>query len=125
MPSVIAHYQEIALKGRNRPWFVARLVRNLKEATADLDVKAVRALDATVVIVSLATTGGEVTDQRVVGSVLTDTDPAFVYQASTPLAASQLPTSSTELSIARAIANIEKAAVPIAGEYWILNAWRY
>lgn len=27
--------------------------------------------------------------------------------------------------IARAIANIEKAAVPIAGEYWILNAWRY
>jgi thiamine biosynthesis protein ThiI len=44
MTSVVIHYQEIALKGKNRPWFVARLVRNLKEATADLDVKAVRAL---------------------------------------------------------------------------------
>ena len=33
MKSVIVHYQEIALKGKNRPWFVARLVRNLREAT--------------------------------------------------------------------------------------------
>ena len=41
-----------------------------------LGVKAVRAFDATVVIVSLATTGGEESDQRVVGSVLTETDPA-------------------------------------------------
>ena len=44
MDSVIVHYQEIALKGRNRPWFVERLVRNLREATADLDVVRVRAL---------------------------------------------------------------------------------
>jgi thiamine biosynthesis protein ThiI len=44
MKSVIVHYQEIALKGRNRPWFVARLVRNLREAVADLDVRDVRAL---------------------------------------------------------------------------------
>jgi thiamine biosynthesis protein ThiI len=42
--SVIVHYQEIALKGRNRPWFVARLVRNLREAVSDLDVLEVRAL---------------------------------------------------------------------------------
>ena len=41
-----------------------------------LGVKAVRAFDATVVIVSLATTGVEGTDQRVVGSVLTESDPA-------------------------------------------------
>ena len=41
-----------------------------------LGVKAVRAFDATVVIVSLATTGGDGSDQRVVGSVLTETDPA-------------------------------------------------
>jgi hypothetical protein len=41
-----------------------------------LGVKAVRAFDATVVIVSLATTGGDSSDQRVVGSVLTETDPA-------------------------------------------------
>jgi tRNA uracil 4-sulfurtransferase len=44
MQSVIVHYQEIALKGRNRPWFVARLVRNVREALADLDVRDVRAL---------------------------------------------------------------------------------
>jgi thiamine biosynthesis protein ThiI len=43
MQSIILHYQELALKGRNRPWFVARLVRNLREATRDLDVR-VRAL---------------------------------------------------------------------------------
>src|ERR671930_419761 len=28
MKSVIVHYQEIALKGKNRPWFIARLVRD-------------------------------------------------------------------------------------------------
>ncbi len=44
MKSVIVHYQEIALKGRNRPWFVARLVRNLRQAVSDLDVREVRAL---------------------------------------------------------------------------------
>ncbi len=41
-----------------------------------LGVKAVRAFDATVVIVSLATNGSEGSDQRVVGSVLTELDPA-------------------------------------------------
>ena len=30
MKSIVLHYQEIALKGKNRPWFVARLVRNLR-----------------------------------------------------------------------------------------------
>jgi thiamine biosynthesis protein ThiI len=42
MPSVIAHYQEIALKGKNRPWFLQRLVRNLRELLADLSVREVR-----------------------------------------------------------------------------------
>jgi len=44
MKSVVIHYQEIALKGKNRPWFVARLVRNLKEATKDLDIQSVHVL---------------------------------------------------------------------------------
>lgn len=44
MTSFVVHYQEIALKGKNRPWFLARLVRNLRRATADLDVRAVRSL---------------------------------------------------------------------------------
>jgi thiamine biosynthesis protein ThiI len=44
MKSIIVHYQEIALKGRNRPWFVARLVRNLREVTGGLGVREVRVL---------------------------------------------------------------------------------
>jgi thiamine biosynthesis protein ThiI len=44
MKSVIVHYQEIALKGRNRPWFVARLVRNLRQAISDLDLRGVHVL---------------------------------------------------------------------------------
>jgi len=44
MKSIVVHYQEIALKGNNRPWFIARLVRNLREATADLGVRQVTAL---------------------------------------------------------------------------------
>src|SRR6188508_271439 len=51
MQSVIVHYQEIALKGKNRPWFVARLVRNLRAALSDLDVKAVRVLMGRIEIV--------------------------------------------------------------------------
>jgi thiamine biosynthesis protein ThiI len=44
MQSIVVHYQEIALKGRNRPWFVARLARNLRQALSDLDVREVRVL---------------------------------------------------------------------------------
>ena len=44
MESVIVHYQEIALKGRNRPWFIDRLAGSLRAATADLDVTRVRPL---------------------------------------------------------------------------------
>jgi thiamine biosynthesis protein ThiI len=40
--SIIVHYQEIALKGRNRPWFIGRLVHNLRAALSDLDVPQVR-----------------------------------------------------------------------------------
>jgi thiamine biosynthesis protein ThiI len=51
MTSIIVHYQEIALKGRNRPWFIARLVRNLREATSDLGVQKVKALMGRIEIV--------------------------------------------------------------------------
>ncbi len=44
MRSVIVHYQEIALKGRNRPWFIEQLTQNLRTVTADLDVREVRPL---------------------------------------------------------------------------------
>jgi thiamine biosynthesis protein ThiI len=42
--SFVVHYQEIALKGKNRPWFLGRLVRNLQRALADLDVAGVRSV---------------------------------------------------------------------------------
>ena len=44
MTSVVVHYKELALKGRNRPWFIRLLVRNVKSALAGLDVRAVRAI---------------------------------------------------------------------------------
>jgi thiamine biosynthesis protein ThiI len=43
MNSFVVKYQEIALKGKNRPWFLGRLVRNLRRATADVGVMSVRA----------------------------------------------------------------------------------
>ena len=42
MTSFVVHYQEIALKGKNRPWFLKRLVRNLRRAVADLDVTEIK-----------------------------------------------------------------------------------
>jgi len=44
MRSIVIHYQEIALKGKNRPWFISRLVRQVKLAMADLDVREVRSI---------------------------------------------------------------------------------
>src|SRR5262245_19148937 len=44
MRSVIIHYQELALKGKNRPWFISTLVRGIRAALGDLGVIAVRAL---------------------------------------------------------------------------------
>jgi thiamine biosynthesis protein ThiI len=51
MNSIVVHYQELALKGKNRPWFLGRLVRNLREGLAGLDVKSVRALMGRIEIV--------------------------------------------------------------------------
>jgi tRNA uracil 4-sulfurtransferase len=44
MSSVIVHYGELALKGRNRPWFVNTLVRTMRRALADLDIVDVRSI---------------------------------------------------------------------------------
>jgi len=43
MTSIVVHYKELALKGKNRPWFIQRLVGNLKTALAGLHVASVRA----------------------------------------------------------------------------------
>ena len=42
MISILVHYSELALKGKNRSWFVGRLVRHIHGALAGLHVKEVR-----------------------------------------------------------------------------------
>ncbi len=44
MRCVIVHYHELALKGRNRPFFERRLTRNIRDTLRDLPVRDVRAL---------------------------------------------------------------------------------
>jgi tRNA uracil 4-sulfurtransferase len=42
MNAIVVHYKELALKGKNRPWFVQVLVRNLRTALRGLDTVSVR-----------------------------------------------------------------------------------
>jgi tRNA uracil 4-sulfurtransferase len=44
MNSIVVHYNELALKGRNRPWFVQMLVRNLRTALTGLGIPVVRSV---------------------------------------------------------------------------------
>jgi thiamine biosynthesis protein ThiI len=63
--SIVVHYQELALKGKNRPWFLGRLVRNLRQALADLDVRAVRALMGRIEVVLGPGASREVVGERI------------------------------------------------------------
>jgi thiamine biosynthesis protein ThiI len=40
--AIVVHYKELALKGRNRPWFVRQLVRNLGTALRGLGAVSIR-----------------------------------------------------------------------------------
>ena len=64
MTSIVVHYQEIALKGKNRPWFLSRLVRHLRAALADLDVEAVRSLMGRIEVVLGPTADREAVGER-------------------------------------------------------------
>jgi len=44
MNTIVVHYKELALKGRNRPWFIRLLVRHLRAALADLPVASIRSI---------------------------------------------------------------------------------
>jgi thiamine biosynthesis protein ThiI len=82
MNSIVVHYQELALKGKNRPWFLGRLVRNLRRALSDLDVRTVRALMGRVeVVLGPGAVPSEVSERisRVFGIA------NFSYANSTPL----------------------------------------
>ena len=50
MSSVVVHYGELALKGKNRPWFINTLVRSIRAAVRDLDVVNVRAVVGRIVL---------------------------------------------------------------------------
>ena len=65
MTSVVVHYKELALKGRNRPWFVKLLVRNLRTALADLDIRSVRSAMGRIEIDLGAATSWESVRERV------------------------------------------------------------
>jgi thiamine biosynthesis protein ThiI len=65
MTSIVVHYQEIALKGKNRPWFLAKLVRNIRQAVSDLDVAAVRALMGRIEVVLGPSAIPEVVGERI------------------------------------------------------------
>jgi thiamine biosynthesis protein ThiI len=63
--SVVVHYQEIALKGNNRPWFIARLARNLRTATQGVGVREVRVLMGRIELVLDETRSWEAVRERV------------------------------------------------------------
>jgi tRNA uracil 4-sulfurtransferase len=65
MTSIIVHYQEIALKGKNRPWFVSRLAGNLRQSMSDLDVRSVRPLVGRIEVVLGATATYEQVRERI------------------------------------------------------------
>ena len=62
MYSVIVHYGELSLKGRNRPWFVSMLVRSIKAALHGLDVESVKPLVGRLVV-TLGPDGGAQWDE--------------------------------------------------------------
>ncbi len=63
MKSIVVHYQEIALKGNNRPWFVARLARNMRQAVAGLGVREVRVLMGRIEVLLGDADSGKVRDR--------------------------------------------------------------
>ncbi|MEE9172714.1 MAG: tRNA uracil 4-sulfurtransferase ThiI [candidate division NC10 bacterium] len=62
MTVLLVHYHEIALKARNRPFFVKQLVHNLRRATADLPVRRIRNLTGRLLL--------ELSEERSAGAVV-------------------------------------------------------
>ena len=59
MTLIVVHYKELALKGRNRPWFIQLLVRNIKDALKGLPVRSVRSVAGRIEIDVAADTNPE------------------------------------------------------------------
>ncbi len=64
MNTIVVHYKELALKGRNRPWFVQLLIRNLRTVLKDVDVRSIRSVMGRIEIdVPESITPGDVNDR--------------------------------------------------------------
>jgi thiamine biosynthesis protein ThiI len=50
MTSVVVHYSELALKGRNRPWFLRMLVRAIRTALTGVGLASVRAVVGRIIV---------------------------------------------------------------------------
>lgn len=57
---IVVHYKELSLKGRNRPWFIQLLVRNISEALRGLPVRSVRSTVGRIEIELAAAPGGTI-----------------------------------------------------------------
>jgi thiamine biosynthesis protein ThiI len=66
--TVLVRYHEIALKGRNRPFFIQGLAANLRRATADVDGVKVRVLPGRIAVDLPDVVGWETARERI-GSV--------------------------------------------------------
>ena len=62
MTVLLVHYHEIALKARNRPFFIKHLIHNLRRATADLPVRRIRNLTGRLLL--------ELSEERSAGAVV-------------------------------------------------------
>ena len=77
MTTIVVHYKELALKGRNRPWFVQLLVRNLKTALAYSMVMQEMLRHSDFLKMSAFTTGASTMDITPTASVMNTTGLVF------------------------------------------------
>src|SRR5260370_8793114 len=65
MTSIVVHYKELSLKGKNRPWFIQVLLRNLKTALAGLHVRSFKSIMGRIEIEMGADTPWEEARERI------------------------------------------------------------
>jgi thiamine biosynthesis protein ThiI len=64
MNALVVHYKELSLKGRNRPWFIQLLVRNIRDALKGLPIRSVRTIAGRVEIELKRDESGATADER-------------------------------------------------------------
>lgn len=101
MRCAIIHYHELALKGRNRPFFEQRLVKNLRLVLRDLGVRQVDALHGRIRVALADETPWEAVSERL-GRVFGIAHYALAYSMPMDLAHPSLE--ALKLAIGRAVA---------------------